>query len=111
MDIEGVSFPRSDAIIIMANKEGVEVRCLLVHNGSSCDILFLEAFMKMGIKMSSLKPYSMGLIGFTGHESPIIEMTTLPLTFGKWPITTTETVDCLVTDLLSAYNGIINKPS
>jgi len=42
-DMEGVNFPHSDAIVIKANIGGMEVRRLLIDDGSSCDIIFLEA--------------------------------------------------------------------
>lgn len=55
-DMERVNFPHFDAIIIKVNLRGVEMRRLLVDNGSYCDILCLGAFMKMGINSSCLKP-------------------------------------------------------
>lgn len=87
------------------------MRRLLMDNGSLCDILFLKAFMKMGIKPSNLKPCSGYLMKFTRHEVPVIGMITLPMTLGERPKATTAMVDFLVMDLPSAYNGIIGKSS
>src|SRR3954463_965673 len=110
-DMEGVNFPHSDAIVIKANLGGMEVRRLLIDDGSSCDIIFLEAFMKMGIKTSALKECVGGLVGFTGHEAPIIGILTLPMTLGEWPRAATEMIDFLIMDLPSAYNGILGRTS
>lgn len=51
-----VQLPHSDAIVITINIGGTEVLRLLVDNGSSCDILFLEGFSRMGIEPKNLKP-------------------------------------------------------
>lgn len=75
---EGVNSFHSDAIIIKATIGGVEMRCFLVDNRSSCDIIYLNAFMKMEIKLSCLKPCVVGLVSFIGHEAPITGMITLP---------------------------------
>src|SRR4051812_8490945 len=48
-DMRVVGYPHSDAIALTINLGGVKVRRILVDNGSSCDILSLAAFTKMGI--------------------------------------------------------------
>src|SRR4051812_20323114 len=89
----------------------MEVQRLLVDDGSSCDIIFLEAFMKIRIKANALKECVGGLVGFTGHEAPIVGILTLPMNLGEWPRATTEMIDFLVMDLPSAYNGIFGRTS
>src|SRR3954462_7301101 len=89
----------------------MEVRRLLIDDGSSCDIIFLEAFMKMGIKTNDLKECVGGLVGFTGHEAPIVGILILPVTLGEWPKAATEMIDFLVMDLPSAYKGILRRTS
>src|SRR3954468_1209963 len=86
-DMWGVGYPHSDAIVLTVNLGGIEVRRVLVDNGSSCDILSLAAFTKMGIDSTNLKPCIGGLVSFTGHEAPIIVIISLPLTLGTWPRT------------------------
>lgn len=92
-----LNFPYSKAIIIKENIGGAEVQCRLVDNRGSCDVLFLDAFIKMGIKPSCLKPFP--------------KMITLPLTLSEWPKITTEMVDFLIMDIPSAYNGILDRTS
>lgn len=67
------------------NIGGSEVRNLLVDNGSSYDILFLEAFLKMGINQKNLKPYSDGIVGFTCHETSITGLITQPVNIKNGP--------------------------
>lgn len=94
-EMEGVSFSSSDAIIIKANIEGVEVRRLFLYKRSSCDVMFLNVFMiKKWIKSSFMMPYMGGLAGFTGHEAPI--------TWDDCIVglkTTTKMIDFLVMDV------------
>src|SRR3954464_12844124 len=82
-----------------------------MDNVSSCDILSLAAFTKMGIDSSNLKPCVEGLVSFTGHEAPIISIISLPLTLGIWPRIATEMIEFLVFDMPSAYNGILGRTS
>ena len=84
---------------------------MLIDDGSSCDILYLEAFMNMGIKTNALKEYVGGFVGFTGHEVPIVGILTLPLTLGEWPKATTKMINFLIADVPSAYNGILGRTS
>lgn len=86
--MERVNFSHSNAIIITTNV-GMKVRHHLVDNGSSSDILFLEAFMEIGIKLRNLKPSSRGLLEFTGPEAPNVVTRMLLFTLGKWPKSTT----------------------
>lgn len=100
-----------DAIVITANIEGFEVRRKLMDDGNSRNILFLEAFIGLGIDSKNLKPCSGGLVGFTSHKTLINKMITLPLSIGKWPKISIEMVDFMVVETPFAYNGIIGRSS
>src|SRR3954465_7098718 len=82
-----------------------------MDKGSSCDILSLAAFTKMGIDSSNLKPCGGGLVSLTGHEGSIKGIISLPLTLGTWPRIATEMIEFLVIDMPSAYNGILGRTS
>lgn len=110
-DMKGVNFLHSDAITVIVNVGSVEIRRLFINNGSSCEILFLEAYLKMKIKPSNMKPCSWGLVGFTGQEVPITRRISLLLTLDEWPKATTEILDFVVMDLPSSYNCVIRRPS
>src|SRR3954465_6329466 len=62
-----------------------------------------------GYKSQRLEGVCGGLVGFTGHEAPIVGILTLPMTLGEWPRTATEMIDFVVMDLPSAYNGILGR--
>lgn len=84
-DLEGVNFPHSDEVIIKVIIVEADVRHLLVDNGNSGDILYLNAFMNIGLKPSYLQPCSGSLVRFISHEVPFIGLITLPLTLVNGP--------------------------
>lgn len=94
------------------NVGGIEIWKLFNDNGNFCD-MFLKDFLKIGIiiKPINLKHCTRGLIGFTGYEATLAGMISLSLTLDEWLKATTEIVDFLFIGLLSAYNGIIGRPS
>lgn len=67
-DLMMVKLPHSDTIVIEKNIGGANVRRLLVDNGSSCDILFLKAFLRMGIDPKNLKPWTGMLVRFSSKN-------------------------------------------
>lgn len=77
--MQGIDFPHLD----YTNVRGAKIQRLLVDNMSSCGVIFLKAFFKIGIDIENLKPYSRHLVGFKGHESPIMSVVILPLTIGS----------------------------
>src|SRR4051812_48840431 len=67
--------------------------------------------MKIEIKANAFKDCVGGLVGFTGHEAPIMGILTLPMTLGEWPRAAIEMIDFLLMDLPSDYNGILGRTS
>ncbi|XP_022897501.1 uncharacterized protein LOC111411176 [Olea europaea var. sylvestris] len=65
-DLEGISFPHDDALVISAIIANFEVKRILVDNGSAANILSHEAIVQMGISMEQLKPIKTPLQGFGG---------------------------------------------
>lgn len=59
------------SIFITTNILSAKVRRLPVNNGSSYNILFLEVFSRKVTDPKGLRPCFRGLVGFTGHETPI----------------------------------------
>ena len=61
----------------------------MIDIGSSADVLYLDAFQKLGLTKESLKPICSTLTGFTGDSVSPLGTTTLPLTLGAPPRTKT----------------------
>jgi hypothetical protein len=55
-DVRLQGFPHNDALVIEANIASWTLGKLLVDNGSSADIIFADAFDKMGLKRDLLQP-------------------------------------------------------
>ena len=57
-----------DILVIKAMMANNNVHRILVDNGSSVDILYYQAFQRMGLKNNDLKPSPIPIYGFTGDS-------------------------------------------
>jgi hypothetical protein len=55
---------------------------LLVDNGSSADIIFIDAYDKMGLNRNLLQPLDTPLYGFGRRVIRAIGKVSLPISFG-----------------------------
>lgn len=85
--------------------------CILIDNGSSVDILFMQAFEKMKLDRSKIIPVTTPLVGFTGERILPIGTITLPVIVGTFPKERNLLVNFFIVDQPSAYNSIIGKPT
>ncbi|XP_065036644.1 uncharacterized protein LOC135672120 [Musa acuminata AAA Group] len=83
----------------------------MVDTGSSTDILYWDAFQKLGLVRENMKPVCSTLTGFTGASISSLGAVTLPLTLGVFPKTKTVMTSFLVVDLPTAYNAILGRPT
>nr|XP_009410167.1 PREDICTED: uncharacterized protein LOC103992258 [Musa acuminata subsp. malaccensis] len=100
-----------DALVITARIAYAQVRMIMIDMGSSTDVLYLEAFQKLGLAKEALEPMCLALTGFTGDSISPLGAVTLPLTLGGPPITKTVMSTFLVVDLPTAYNTILGRPT
>lgn len=66
-DIQGVSTPYNDALVIQAKIANYEVRRLFVDSGISVNVLFQEFLDHTGLEEYTLEPVETTLFGFVGH--------------------------------------------
>ncbi|XP_065039398.1 uncharacterized protein LOC135673926 [Musa acuminata AAA Group] len=83
----------------------------MVDTGSSADILYFDAFQKLGLARENLSPMCSALTGFTGDSISPLGAITLPLTLGTPPRSKTVMTTFLVVDLPTAYNAILGRPT
>ena len=69
-DVNLLSFPHTDALVIEANIQGWTIGKILVDTGSSADIIFSSTFDRMNIDRNLLQPADIPLIGFGGKRRP-----------------------------------------
>ncbi|KAK3028730.1 hypothetical protein RJ639_037753 [Escallonia herrerae] len=65
-NLDGISLPHDDALVITLRIDVFQVKRILVDTESSADIIFEDAFNQMGISDDRVKPISSPLYGFTG---------------------------------------------
>jgi hypothetical protein len=81
-DVRLQGFPHNDALVIEANIASWTLGKLLVDNGSSADIIFADAFDKMGLNRDLLQPPDTPLYGFGGRVIHALGKVVLPVSFG-----------------------------
>ncbi|XP_065023311.1 uncharacterized protein LOC135649130 [Musa acuminata AAA Group] len=100
-----------DALVISARVANAHMRRIMVDTGSSADILYLDAFQKLGLARRNLSPMCSALTDFTGDSISPLGSISLPLTLGTPPRSKTVMTTFLVVDLPTAYNAILGRPT
>ena len=83
---------------------------LLVDNGNAVNILYLDAYKRMGLTETNLMPCASPLYGFTGdHLMPrgMIKLVVKVRDLSKASIVMTE---FMVVEYLSIFNSVIGRP-
>ncbi|GAA0165190.1 hypothetical protein LIER_20653 [Lithospermum erythrorhizon] len=71
-DFEGIECPYEDPLVITSVIEKYKVSRMLVDTDSSMDILYLDAYLKLGMSWAQIMPVATPLVGFTGDAvSPL----------------------------------------
>ena len=108
-DVNLLSFPHTDALVIEANIQGWTIGKILVDTGSSADIIFSSTFDR-----NLLQPADIPLIGFGGKRVNALGKITLLVSFGDLSNPRTESITFDVVEMNYPYNaifgrGLINK--
>ncbi|XP_063941247.1 uncharacterized protein LOC135149448 [Daucus carota subsp. sativus] len=109
LDLDTVKFPHDDPLVITPVIGNSSVKRVLVDGGASVDILFHDAYEKMGYSDSQLTPSDMPIYGFNNVETKIEGMIQLPVTMGTEPRQATCMLNFLVVKASSTYNAILGR--
>ncbi len=102
-------FPHQDPLVISAEIASFEVRRILVDGGSSANVIFAEAYAKMGLPTLALTPAPASLRGFSGEAVQVLGQAQLLVAFGTGENRREEQVLFDVVDMPYNYNAIFGR--
>ncbi|KAH7862454.1 hypothetical protein Vadar_005027 [Vaccinium darrowii] len=104
-DLDGVTVPHNDALVITLRIGEYDVEKILVDQGASTEIMYYNTFKRMELPPSSLQKCLVPLVGFSAQTVWPMGKVTLPVRAGSVVLST----DFLVVDIPSSYNVIIGR--
>ena len=103
--------PHNDALVGEIRVADNVIRRVLIDNGSSADIMFMDAFARLKIEGAVLTPAQTPLYGFSGECVRAAGTVNLPVTIGDGLERVTRMVEFIVVDRPSVYNVILGRPT
>ncbi|XP_057428801.1 uncharacterized protein LOC130722168 [Lotus japonicus] len=108
-DFEGIKPHKDDPIVVQLRMNSFNVRRVLLDQGSSADIIYGDAFDKLGLTDSDLTPYAGTLVGFAGEQVMVRGYIDLDTIFGEDECARVLKVRYLVLQVVASYNVIIGR--
>ncbi|XP_028075510.1 uncharacterized protein LOC114277763 [Camellia sinensis] len=108
-DCTSICYPHDDPLVISALLSNYKIRRVLVDNGSSSDIIFLNAYRQLKVGKESLSPFQTPLVDFTRDRVTSIGSIDLPIIIREYPQQTTKLLTFLVVNCPSTYNIILGR--
>ena len=102
----GTIQPHDDALVIILQIGGYDVKRVMVDQGSAAEIMYLDLFKGLNLRTEDLTPYNSPLVSFEGKVIIPKGQIRLPVQ------TSSETVevDFIVVDAYSPYTAIVARP-
>ena len=110
VDAIWVYYPHNDALVITTRVANSNVHRILVDNGSTVDINYLNAYKRIGLTESELRPSTSFLYSFTRDHMIPKGTIKLAVTVGEHLRVSTVMTEFLVVDCPSRFNGVIRRP-
>ncbi|XP_023880576.1 uncharacterized protein LOC111992960 [Quercus suber] len=102
----GTILPHDDALVVSLKIRGYDVKRVMVDQGSGVEIMYLDLYKGLNLKLEDLMPYSFPLVSFDGKVVISKGQIRLPVQTGPEIIE----IDFIVVDVYSPYTEIIAKP-
>ncbi|GMN49655.1 hypothetical protein TIFTF001_018818 [Ficus carica] len=103
--------PHNEALVGEIRVANNVVRRVLIDNGSSTDVIIMDAFSRLKIEGATLTPAQTPLYGFSGDCIRAAGTVHLPVTIGDGPEKATRMVEFIIVDRPSIYNVILGRPT
>ena len=108
-DGQWVHHPYNDLLVITTTVGNMNVHRKLVDNGSSVDILYLNAYEKVGLGLHKLIPTPTPLYGFTRDSLIPVGSINLAIIVGTYLRISTVMANFFVVDYPSAFNAVLGR--
>ena len=105
-DKVGTLQPHDDALMVALKIDGCDVKRVLVDQGSSREIMYLDLFEGLKLRFEDLTYYNSPLIGFNGKVVFPKGQIQLPVQTGTEDVE----VSFIVVDAYSPYTAIVARP-
>lgn len=106
-DMEHVTSPHYDALVITADINGFDMKRRIVDFTSSRDVLFLNALIGMGKTKNDLNKVYFPLIGFAGKITCPLGVIRWLVILGEGRKTVRTKITFIVIDAHNSYNAIL----
>ncbi|XP_062117115.1 uncharacterized protein LOC133830983 [Humulus lupulus] len=104
-DLRGVHLPHDDNLFLLLQVDHFQLGTVLVDGGSGVDILLWEAFQKMGLEESQIRPSVAPILGFNSQRVYPKGAVRLNVVAAE----RTLPVDFLIVDSVTSYNTIMGR--
>ena len=104
-DLEKVDLPHANPLVIKLRIGDNLVSRVLVDGGSISDVLFWDAYQRMGLKEEEIWPIKTSLLAFNGAEVKPLRMVVFPI----YAVDRIVMVKFIVVDTPSAMNVIMGR--
>ena len=98
--------PYDDALVITLRIGGYDVKRVMVDQGSTAEIMYLDLYKGLSLRAEDLTPYSSPLVSFEGKVIIPKGQIRLPVQTGS----ETVEVDFIMVDAYSPYTAIVARP-
>ncbi|XP_057458093.1 uncharacterized protein LOC130748833 [Lotus japonicus] len=110
-DFEGVQPHEDDTIVVMPKIVDYDIERVVLDQGSSTDLIYGDAFEKLGLTESDLLPYDGALIVFFGENVFVRGYVELSTIFGEGKNAESFAIKILAVKCTSPYNVLIGRSS
>ncbi|XP_019157957.1 PREDICTED: uncharacterized protein LOC109154680 [Ipomoea nil] len=110
-DLPEGPLPHRDALVIKMDINDMIVHPILADTGSSVNMMYYDAFTKLGLPRGQLKEVRTPLSGFTGDSVETEGSVTLPVEIGTSPNIRKMDMEFIVVRLTCAHNIILGRPA
>ena len=105
-DKVGTIQPHDDALVVTLRIGGYDVKRVLVDQGSTVEVMYLDLYKGLNLKPNDLTAYDSPLVSFEGKTVTPRDQIRLPIQTGSDMVE----VDFIVVDAYSPYTTIVTRP-